>query len=494
MEQTLDAIHAGMAEPLIFERSVPGRRTWRVPAPESARPVASLLPAGAVRATPPALPEVAELDVVRHFTRLSQLNFSVDTNFYPLGSCTMKYNPKVNERIASWSKHAFVHPAQPDDTAQGLLQLLWELELLLCRITGMAAFTLQPAAGAQGELTGLKIIRAYHRVQGRPRTTILIPDSAHGTNPASAALSGFRVVKLASGPDGLIDLKELERHLSDDVAALMLTNPNTLGLFEKDIFAITNLVHEHGGLVYLDGANMNALLGIVKPGELGVDLIQLNLHKTFSTPHGGGGPGAGPVGVTSALEPFLPSPRVKRLLDHFEWADDSPHSIGRVHGFYGNVGVLVRAYVYIRTLGKEGLQKAGQIAILNANYLKAKLADVLPVPFGRGCMHEFVGSLKALKREGVTAWDVAKRLLDEGFYAPTVYFPMIVEEALMIEPTETESKETLDAFAAALTRIVEEARTSPQTVKSAPERTPVSRIDEVRAAREPDLRWRPTRG
>jgi glycine dehydrogenase subunit 2 len=495
MSETVEAMtEQTAAEPLIFERSVPGRRTWTLPPPEAgAKPVEALLPAAALRAAPPAWPELGELDVVRHFTRLSQQNFSIDTNFYPLGSCTMKYNPKLNDRIAAWARHAAIHPMQPEASVQGMLRLLWELEQLLCAITGMAAFTLQPAAGAQGELTGLKIIRAYHRMQGRPRSRILIPDSAHGTNPASAALSGFTVVKLASGPDGLIDLKELERHLSDDVAALMLTNPNTLGLFERDIFAITNLLHEHGALVYLDGANMNALLGLVKPGELGVDLIQLNLHKTFSTPHGGGGPGAGPVGVTKALEPFLPSPRVRLQDERFAWAEDSPHSIGRVHAFYGNVGVLVRAYVYIRTLGKEGLERAGRMAILNANYLKAKLSEALPVPFGARCMHEFVASLTPLKRHGVTAWDVAKRLLDEGFYAPTVYFPLIVEEAFMVEPTETESKQTLDAFASAILRIVEEAKSSPASVKAAPSALPVSRIDEVRAAREPDLRWRPDR-
>jgi len=495
MSETIEMTDKDLsAEPLIFERSVPGRRSYRLPPVSLPKPLESLLPADALRAEPPALPEVDELGVVRHFTRLSQLNFSVDTQFYPLGSCTMKYNPKLNDRIASWSRCALVHPMQPESTAQGLLGLLFELEQLLCQITGMAAFTLQPAAGAQGELTGLKIIRAYHRAKGHPRSTILIPDSAHGTNPASAALSGFRVVKLASGPDGLIDLRELEQHLSDDVAALMLTNPNTLGLFEKDIFAISNLLHEHGGLVYLDGANMNALLGIVKPGDIGVDLIQLNLHKTFSTPHGGGGPGAGPVGVTKALEAFLPTPRVGRRGEQYVFEDGGTHSIGRVHGFYGNVGVLVRAYVYIRTLGKEGLQGVSRAAIINANYLKAKLAELLPVPFDTHCLHEFVASLKALKAHGVSAWDVAKRLLDEGFYAPTVYFPMIVEEAFMVEPTETESKETLDAFAQALTRIVDEAKARPDVVKHAPERLPVGRVDEVKAAREPNLRWAKKRG
>ena len=492
MSETTEMIQTGTeTEPLAFERSVPGRRGFRIPEPAGTRPKA-WLPDEFARTQAPRLPELSELDAVRHFTRLSQLNFSVDTHFYPLGSCTMKYNPKINDRIAAWSRHAQVHPQQPDSTAQGLLQLLFELEQLLCEITGMSAFTLQPSAGAQGELTGIKIIRAYHEAKGRSRKTILIPDSAHGTNPASAALSGFRVEKIASGPDGLIDLQELKSKLTDDVAALMLTNPNTLGLFERQITAISRLLHEHDALVYLDGANMNALLGIVKPGEMGIDLLQLNLHKTFSTPHGGGGPGAGPVGVVKQLEPFLPVPRVRKRGKKFSWDEQmSPRSIGRVHAFYGNVGVLVRAYVYIRTLGREGLRKTGEAALINANYLKARLGEVFPVPFDGPCLHEFVASLKPLKAYGVTAMDAAKRLLDAGFYAPTVYFPLIVEEAFMIEPTETESKETLDAFAQALIDIAEEARTSPEQVRGAPSRLPVGRINEVRAAREPNLRWRP---
>ena len=477
-------------EPLIFERSVPGRRAYRLPSCDVTLEGATRwIPEDQVRREPPPLPEVSELDVVRHFTRLSQLNFSVDTHFYPLGSCTMKYNPKLNDRIASWSRFAFLHPMQPASTAQGLLQVLFELEQLLCGITGMAAFTLQPAAGAQGELTGLKIIRAAHRRKRGSRSTILIPDSAHGTNPASAALSGFKVVELKSNAQGLIDLRELKHHLSDDVAALMLTNPNTLGLFERDIRAITTLCHEHGALVYMDGANMNALLGIVKPADCGVDLLQLNLHKTFSTPHGGGGPGAGPVGVTKELEEFLPVPRVRKTGSRYRWDERGRQSIGRVHGFYGNVGVLVRAYVYIRTLGKEGLERVSRAAIINANYLKSRLSGTFPVPFNRSCMHEFVASLKPLKASGVTAWDAAKRLLDHGFYAPTVYFPLVVEEAFMIEPTETESKETLDAFADALIEIADEARTHPERVTHAPHRMAVNRLDEVKAAREPDLRW-----
>ena len=409
-------------EPLIFERSTPGRRSYRLFTPHGGAGLAAMIPESQQRADAPRLPEVSELDVVRHFTRLSQLNFSVDTNFYPLGSCTMKYNPKLNDAVASLPGFSRLHPMQPGAQVQGMLQLLWELEQLLCRITGMSAFTLQPAAGAQGELTGLKIIRAYHRLGRRPRSVILIPDSAHGTNPASAALSGFRIEKLATGPDGLIDMRELDAKLSRDVAALMLTNPNTLGLFEKRIRAVSALCHEHGALVYLDGANMNALLGLVRPGEMGVDVLQLNLHKTFSTPHGGGGPGAGPVGVVKALEPFLPSPRVRHIGKKFAWREGGRHSIGRVHGFFGNVGVLVRAYAYIRTLGAEGLSRAGRFAVLHANYLKAKLSGAFPVPFSQPCLHEFVASLKPLKTYGVTAWDAAKRLLDYGCYAPTVYF------------------------------------------------------------------------
>lgn len=477
---------------LIFEHSIPGRRAYRLPSsavpPES---LETLIPADQLRTSPPALPEVSELDTVRHFTRLSQQNFSVDTHFYPLGSCTMKYNPKLNERIAAWSKASQLHPLQPASTVQGLLRLLYELEQALCRITGMTAVTLQPSAGAQGELTGLKIIRAYHRRQGHERATILIPDSAHGTNPASAALSGFRVVELKSGPDGLVNLKELQAHLSSDVAALMLTNPNTLGLFEEQILTITQLCHEQGALVYMDGANMNALLGLVRPGQMGVDVLQLNLHKTFSTPHGGGGPGAGPVGVTKALQEFLPLPRVRKVHEAFEWQQESVHSIGRVHGFYGNVGVLVRAFVYITTLGADGLARTGRAALINANYLKHLLVNTVTVPFGRWCMHEFVASLKPLKAHGVTAWDVVKRLLDYGFYAPTVYFPGLVEEALMVEPTETESKETLDAFAQALIRILEEARATPEQLTHAPQRLSVNRVDEVKAAREPNVRWKP---
>ena len=479
-----------MSGRLIFERSVPGRRGYHLPPSDTPQHrLDELVPPEQLRNDPPPLPEVAEFDAVRHYTQLSQLNYSVDTHFYPLGSCTMKYNPKLNERIAALPGFAWLHPLQPAAQVQGMLQLLYELEQLLCAITGMAAFTLQPAAGAQGELTGLKIIAAYHRCKRRTRSTILIPDSAHGTNPASAALSGFKAVQLASGRDGLIDLQELRGKLTKDVAALMLTNPNTLGLFERDIKTIAALLHEQDALVYMDGANMNALLGIARPGDMGVDLLQLNLHKTFSTPHGGGGPGAGPVGVTKALEPFLPVPRVRQVGSRYLWDERGRATVGRVHGFYGNCGVLVRAYTYIRTLGREGLARTSRVAIINANYLKRQLEGTFPVPFDHHCMHEFVATAKTLKPHGLNAWDVAKRLLDYGFYAPTVFFPLIVDEALMIEPTETESRETLDQFAHALLSVVQEAKTNPELVRRAPQRLVVDRLDEVRAAREPNLRW-----
>ena len=483
-----------MSEPLVFDKSVPGRRGYWVPVSDvPSREPSEVIPLDQLRAATLPLPEIAEFDAIRHYTRLSQLNFSVDTHFYPLGSCTMKYNPKLNERVAAMPGFALLHPLQSASMVQGVLQLIYELEQLLCAITGMQAFTLQPAAGAQGELTGIKIIAAYHRRKRRRRPVILIPDSAHGTNPASAALSGFSVVELKSGASGRVDLAELKSKLTKDVAALMLTNPNTLGLFERDITAIAALLHEQDALVYMDGANMNALLGIARPGDMGVDLLQLNLHKTFSTPHGGGGPGAGPVGVAKALEEFLPVPRVRKKSTQFVWDERGRYTVGRVHGFYGNVGMLVRAYTYIRTLGREGLARASETAIINANYLKARLQDTFPVPFDGHCMHEFVATTKPLKPYGVTAMDVAKRLLDYGCYAPTVYFPLIVEEALMIEPTETESKETLDEFVEALLSIAREAATDPDLVRQAPQRMAVQRLDEVKAAREPNLRWAPSR-
>jgi len=484
-----------MAEPLIFERSAPGRRcAWLPPCDVPEQPVNRLLPTHLVRTQAPRLPEVSELDVVRHFTRLSQRNYAIDTTAVPLGSCTMKYNPKVNDKIASMPRFAQLHPYQPAETCQGILEVLYRLERSLAEICGMAECSLQPSAGAQGELTGLKIVRAYHTANGDPRKVVLIPDSAHGTNPASASLSGYEVREIKSGRNGLVDLAALRDAMSEEVAALMLTNPNTLGLFEREILQITALLHEHDALVYLDGANLNAMLGLVKPGAMGVDLIQLNLHKTFSTPHGGGGPGAGPVAVVQKLSPFLPTPRIERQGDRYVWTEHHPQSIGRVRSFYGNAGILVRAWAYILAHGREGLAKIGRLAVINANYLRARLAGHVELPYGQSCMHEFVASLAPLKAYGVTTLDVAKRLLDYGFYAPTIYFPLIVPEAMMIEPTESESKETLDALAEALLAIMEEARRDPELVRSAPHTTGIRRLDEVHAARNLDLRWQPSSG
>ncbi|MBN1586837.1 MAG: aminomethyl-transferring glycine dehydrogenase subunit GcvPB [Candidatus Omnitrophica bacterium] len=476
---------------LIFEKGVPGRRAVTLPNEKARLKAQDYLPQSLLRKEPAALPELSELDVVRHFTALSQLNYSIDTQFYPLGSCTMKYNPKVNNWVAALPGFANLHPYQPAQSAQGLLQLLHELEQALCEICGMAAFSLQPAAGAHGELSGVLMARAYHSKNGNPRKRVIVPDSAHGTNPATAAICGYEVTEIPSAPDGRVDLQALKAALDEDVAVFMLTNPNTLGLFEKNILQIAELVHSVGALLYLDGANLNALLGLTRPGDMGFDIVHVNLHKTFSTPHGGGGPGAGPVGVTKALEPFLPVPRLEKRNSGFEWNGSQPESIGRVRSFYGNAGVLVRAYAYIRALGGEGLRAVSENAILNANYLKTLLERLGLQAAGSGaCMHEFVVSLSALKDLGINALDVAKRLLDYGFHAPTIYFPLIVPEAFMLEPTETESKQTLDAFALALKQILKEARTQPELLHEAPHSTPIGRMDEVTAARKPELSWR----
>ena len=468
----------------LAELSKPGRRAALLPqcdVPE--RPLDELLPRDSLAAAPPALPELSEPDVVRHFTNLSTLNMSVDTHFYPLGSCTMKYNPKRNERMASLPGMADLHPYQPDDTLQGMLELLWTLQEMLAEIGGLHAVSLQPAAGAHGELACLLMARAYFRHLGQPRTKVLAPDSAHGTNPASATVAGFDYVTVKSTSRGFVDLEDLRAKLDDRVAVFMITNPNTLGMFDRQIHHIADLVHEAGGLVYLDGANMNAILGICRPGDFGADMMHYNPHKTFSGPHGGGGPGAGPIAVREMLEPFLPVPVVERSGEGYRLAYDRPQSIGRVRSFFGNVGVLVRAYCYIRTYGPDGLRRVSQNAVLNANYLLSRVKHRFPVPQGDRCMHEFVASAAKLKAErDISAMDVAKRLLDYGFHAPTVYFPPIVREALMIEPTETESKETLDAFADALLKIADEA---PDFLHDAPHTTSVSRPDEVKAARQP---------
>ncbi len=481
-------------QPTLFERSRPGRGAgMRLPA---APPDAlDRLPAAARRTTPPALPELNEATLVRHYVNLSHLNWSVDTGFYPLGSCTMKYNPKVNEWAARLPGFAALHPLAPDETAQGTLELLWTLEKELAEISGMDAVTLQPAAGAQGELTGILMVRAYHRARGDgARTDVLVPDSAHGTNPATASMAGFRTVNIPSAADGGVDLDAFRSALGPATAAVMLTNPSTLGLFESRVVELIEMVHGAGALAYMDGANLNAMLGHFRPGAAGFDVMHFNVHKTFSTPHGGGGPGAGPVGVRSHLAPYLPEPLVVRGSDgsfRLERTGERATSIGRMRSFVGNVGILVRAYAYIRAHGPDGLREVSDDAVLAANYLKHRLAGAYEIPFGRACMHEFVASSAAIKAAtGVRTLDVAKRLIDKGFHPPTIYFPLTVEEAMLIEPTETESLETLDAFAEAMLEIAREARDDPETVKSAPHTAPVRRLDEATAARQPNLRWR----
>jgi glycine dehydrogenase subunit 2 len=483
-----------MVEPLIYDLSVAGRPG--VPLPASDVPAAAL-PKGLVRQELP-LPELSEIDVVRHFVRLSQLNHSVDTGFYPLGSCTMKYNPKVNEDAARLPGFAFSHPLQDPETAQGNLALMYSVQEWLKEISGFAGISLQPAAGAHGELTGILIIRAYYRSRGdTKRTKILIPNSAHGTNPASTAMGGFEVVELPSDERGNVDLKALRAACDDTVAGLMLTNPNTLGLFEEHVQEVVEQIHACGGLVYGDGANMNALLGVVRPGDLGIDVMHFNLHKTFSTPHGGGGPGSGPVGACEKLIDFLPGP----IVDVIEAGDEEEaplfglvmpaKTIGRVKSFHGHFGVLVRAYTYIRMEGKQGMRAIADHAVLNANYLRAKLRDAYHVPYDRICMHEFVAEGRWADAPDIRALDVAKRLMDFGFHPPTNYFPLIVHEALMIEPTESESLQVLDAFAEAMLKIAGEAHTNPDVLHTAPHVTPVGRMDEVKAAKDLVLCYRP---
>ncbi|MGA2521363.1 MAG: aminomethyl-transferring glycine dehydrogenase subunit GcvPB [Acidimicrobiales bacterium] len=477
-------------EPTLFELSERGRRAWQLRTTDVPEvPVEDLVPEEHRRRAPLALAEVSERDLVGHFTRLSHRQFSVDLGAYPLGSCTMKYNPKVCDAVAGLHGLADVHPAAPALCTQGWLQLLVELEEALCAVTGMAAATLQPAAGAAGELTGLLLMRAWHEAKGQTRHKVVIPDSAHGTNPASVTLGGYQVVTVPSDARGCIDVEALRAVLDEDVAGIMLTNPNTLGLFEEDIVAVADAVHRVGGLLYYDGANLNAILGVVRPGDMGFDIVHLNLHKTFATPHGGGGPGAGPVAVSPRLAPFLPGPRPVRVGEgpgaHYEWATPE-HSIGRIHSWHGNALVLARALTYVLVHGGDGLREVAERAVLNANWLRKRLTGTLDAPYDRPCMHECVLSAASLKRaSGAKALDVAKRLLEEGFHAPTVYFPLIVDEALMIEPTETESLQTLEALADAIERIVTEA-SSPEGARfaaEAPHSTPVRRVDEARAAR-----------
>jgi glycine dehydrogenase subunit 2 len=450
------------------------------------------LPAGLRREQAPSLPEVSELDVVRHYTNLSQMNFGVDSGFYPLGSCTMKYNPKINEEIAAMPAFAGIHPLQPSETVQGALRVYKELAHALSSITGMAEFTLDPFAGAHGELTGLMIIRQYHISRGDlKRTRIIVPDSAHGTNPASAAVCGLEIVQVKSKANGLVDVEDLKPLLDDTIAGIMMTNPNTLGLFEKDIKEIAALVHECGGLLYYDGANMNPLMGVVRPGDMGFDVLHLNLHKTFSTPHGGGGPGAGPVGVAEHLIPCLPVPRVVEDEEGTLYIEDEcGHACGRISGFMGNFGVLLRAYTYILMLGKQNVRMVGPLAVLGANYIKESLKDCYNLPIDSVCKHEFVFDGLLDQSTGVTTLDIAKRLLDYGFHAPTIYFPLLFHQSIMIEPTETESKETLDSFIEIMRHIAAEAASDPESLKSAPHTTPVRRLDETTAARQPVLRYR----
>ncbi|TWE06358.1 glycine dehydrogenase (decarboxylating) beta subunit [Neobacillus bataviensis] len=476
---------------LIFERSTPGRIGYSLPemdVPEL--DVSTLLPEGYLREVEPELPEVSELDIMRHYTALSKRNHGLDSGFYPLGSCTMKYNPKINENVARFNGFAHVHPLQDESSVQGALALLYDLQQHLIEITGMDEVTLQSAAGAHGEWTGLMLIRSYHEANGdNKRTKVIVPDSAHGTNPASATIAGFETITVKSTNQGLVDLDDLRRVVGDDTAALMLTNPNTLGLFEEQILEMADIVHNAGGKLYYDGANLNAVLSKARPGDMGFDVVHLNLHKTFTGPHGGGGPGSGPVGVKADLIPFLPKPIITKRGDEYILDYDRPQSIGRVKPFYGNFGINVRAYTYIRSMGPDGLKAVTEYAVLNANYMMRRLAEYYDLPFDKHCKHEFVLSGKRQKKLGVRTLDIAKRLLDFGYHPPTIYFPLNVEECIMIEPTETESKETLDSFIDTMIQIAKEAEENPEIVQEAPHTTVVGRMDETLAARKPVLKY-----
>ncbi|GGJ47562.1 aminomethyl-transferring glycine dehydrogenase subunit GcvPB [Virgibacillus salexigens] len=477
--------------PLIFEHSKPGRTSYSLP--ELDVPDIDLdaeLGERYLREQPPELPEVSELDIVRHYTGLSNRNYGVDSGFYPLGSCTMKYNPKLNEDIARLDGFSHIHPDQPEKSVQGAMEMMYDLQTALREITGMAEVSLQSAAGAHGEWTALMMIRAFHEANGDfRRTKVIVPDSAHGTNPASATVAGFEAVTVKSNDKGLVDLEDLKRVVGEDTAALMLTNPNTLGLFETEIEEMAKIVHEAGGKLYYDGANLNAIMGYARPGDMGFDAVHLNLHKTFTGPHGGGGPGSGPVGVTEELKAFLPKPLLIKKDGIYTFDDDRPQSIGRIKPYYGNFGINLRAYTYIRTMGAEGLKKVSEYAVLNANYMMRKLESTYELPFKQHCKHEFVLSGKQQKKLGVRTLDIAKRLLDYGYHPPTIYFPLNVEEALMVEPTETESKETLDGFVETMLRIADEVKEEPELVQEAPHHTIVKRMDETTAARKPILKY-----
>lgn len=491
-EQTVGTRGLQFNEPLIFEQSVPGRVAYSLPACDVPEPKPErLVPKKLLREDIDGFPEVSEVDVIRHYTRMSQWNYGVDVGFYPLGSCTMKYNPKVNEDIARLPGLARAHPYQPEDLGQGALQLMWELEQYLAEVSGMDRVTLQPAAGAHGELTGMMLIRAYLTAKGNPRKKVLIPDSAHGTNPASCAICGYEVVPVKSGPRGVVEPKAVAEAMDEQVAAIMVTNPNTLGLFEEHIVEIAEIVHKKGGHVYCDGANMNALVGIAKVGDMGIDVLQFNLHKTFSTPHGGGGPGSGPVGMKKYFAPFMPVPTVEKRGKRFLLNYDIPKSIGKVRAFYGNFGMMARAYAYIRSLGPKGLRRVAEVAVINANYILSQLRGTYDLPYDRHCKHECVFSDTWQSKTDVHTVDIAKRLIDLGFHPPTIYFPLIVKGAMMIEPTESESRETIDQFIAAMKRIALEAEKDPELLRSAPHHPKVTRLNETKAAREPRLRWRP---
>jgi len=478
--------------PLIFEQSKKGQIGASLPkldVPEI--DLSAVIPKELLRCKPAELPEVSEPEVVRHYTNLSVKNHHVDRDFYPLGSCTMKYNPKVNDTIASLPGFSGLHPLQSDESAQGALCIIWELEQMLKKITGMSMVTLQPSAGAQGEFVGILMMKKYHESKNEDRKYIIMPETAHGTNPASVVFSGYQTRQVATDMRGRVDIEDLKKKLDSDVAGMMLTQPNTLGLFEDSIEEISQLVHDVGGLMYMDGANLNAMIGIVRPADMGFDITHINLHKTFSTPHGGGGPGSGPIAVTEELSPFLPTPMVKNNNNNFSWDYDYPQSIGPIHGFYGNFGILIRAWAFIKTMGESGLREMTKQAVLNANYLKLRLEEKYHIPYSEGTLHEFVISGTKQKERGIRVLDIAKSLLDYGYHAPTVYFPINVPEAMMIEPTESETKQTLDNFADTLLEIDERIDSEPNSLLDAPVTTPVKRLDETKANREPNLRWQP---
>ena len=475
---------------IIFDKSVKGRMgvklpVSQVPSVELSKNISSVL----LREIPAELPEITEPEVVRHFVNLSTKNHHVDKDFYPLGSCTMKYNPKINDVIASMPGFAGLHPDQPEETTQGALQLMYELEQMMKKITGMSRVTLQPSAGSQGEFVGILMMKKYHEKNGENRKYIIIPETAHGTNPASVILGGFKTRQVKSDSRGRVDIEDLKSKVDAEVAGMMLTQPNTLGLFEDNIEEISSIIHSVDGLMYMDGANLNALVGLVRSADMGFDITHINLHKTFSTPHGGGGPGAGPIGVVGKLVPFLPVPMIDKVDNEYTLSFGTDDSIGRIHTFFGNFGILVRAWVYIRSLGEEGLKEMTKMAILNANYLKVRLQDKYEVPFSEGTMHEFVASGLKQKERGIKVLDIAKSLLDYGYHAPTIYFPINIPEAMMMEPTESETKETLDSFADAMLEIDDRISTDPESLKEAPITTPVRRLDETKANREPNLRW-----